>query len=243
MIRLRGVSHILRNGREVLSGADVEIPGDRRVALLGRQSAGKSTILSLLAGNVAPLRGVIERAARVSYVAGYQGGFRVTQTGRQNIIFAARAYGADPLEVFEFVRDVSGFGSDLDVPMRQLSVTNRNNLSYLLAYALPFDVYLFDNVVGPMLSEIPNLAETCQEMYRRRTATAGSIVATRNTYVAQKFCDCGLVLRDRRLEFYDDLREAIAVFNNDLLAADDEPDNRGQRRGAPLADDADDEEA
>jgi capsular polysaccharide transport system ATP-binding protein len=223
MISLRSVSHVLGNGREILSGTDLDIPAGRSVALLGRQSAGKSTVLSLLAGNIAPHRGRIQRSSKVSYVAGFQGGFRVTQTGRQNIIFAARAYGADPQEVFDFVRSVTGFGAALDVPLRLLSLPNRNNLSYVLAYALSFDIYLFDNVIGPILSEIPDFAGICQEMYQRRMADAGCIIATRNPYVAQKYCDCAILLRDRQLLFFDDLREAVAIFNNDLLAADDVP--------------------
>ncbi len=239
MIRLRGVSHILQNGREILSGVDLDIPGDRRVALLGRQSAGKSTILALLAGNVSPRRGRVERGVKISYVAGFQGGFRVTQTVRQNIVFAARAYGADPHEVCAFVREVTGFGAELDLPMRQFSVTNRSNLSYVLAYALPFDTYLFDNVIGPVLSEIPDFTSMCDEMYRRRMAAAGSIIATRNPYVAQKYCDCAVVLRDRNLEFYDDLRDGVTVFNNDLLAADD-PQPSTDWAAGPTDDDLED---
>lgn len=223
MISLRGVSHVLGNGREILSGADLDIPDGHRVAMLGRQSSGKSTVLSLLAGNVAPHRGSIKRDSKVSYVAGFQGGFRVTQTVRQNIVFAARAYGADPFAVFDFVEEVTGFGAALDMPMRQLSLLNRNNLSYVLAYALPFDVYLFDNVIGPVLSEIPNFSLICHEMYDRRMAEAGCIIATRNVYVAQKYCDCAVLLRGGRLEFHDDLRKAVSIFNNDLMVADELP--------------------
>ena len=220
MITLRGVGHTFRNGKEVLNDVNIAIPGKRRIALLGAPSAGKSTILSLLAGNVAPQRGSIERRAAVSYVAGFQGGFRVTQTGRQNIMFAARAYGADPFEVFEFVREVTGFGASLDLPMRQISLPNRISLSYALTYALPFDIYLLDNVIGPVMSEVPFFSALCQQMYDRRTAEAGAILATRNPYVARKYCDCALVLRDRGLVFFEDLYDGLAVFENDLLAAE-----------------------
>lgn len=221
MIRLQGVSHIFRNGRAILSDVDVTIPAGRKVALLGGAASGKSTIMSLLAGNIAPSHGRIERHAKTSFVAGFQGGFRVTQSGRQNIMFAARAYGADPFEVFDFVRDVTGFGAALDLPMRQLSLPNRISLSYVLAYALPFDIYLLDNVIGPVLSEIPDFAALCQEMYFRRMQEAGSIVATRNPFVAQKFCDSALLLREGKLIYMDDLPEALGIFHNDAMAADD----------------------
>ena len=223
MIRLRGVSHSFLNGTEVLSGADVVIPTDQRVALLGPKSSGKSTVLSLLAGISTPKAGKIDRFEQLSFPAGFQGGFRLTHTGRQNIMFAARAYGADPHEVFEFVRHITGFGDTLDLPMRQLSLHNRVSLSYVLTYALPFDCYLFDNIIGPVGSEIPDFLNICQEMYARRTAERGAIVATRNSYIAEKYCDCAIVLRDRKLEFYDDVRQGIIVYEQDCLAAEEVP--------------------
>jgi len=76
-------------------------------------------------------------------------------------------------------------------------------------------------VIGPVLSEIPEFAAICREMYLRRTQDAGAIIATRNTFVAQKFCDCALLLREGKLFFMDDLHEAIGIFQNDQMAAED----------------------
>lgn len=211
MIRLRGVSHAL-NGKTILSGVDLDIPTDRRVALLGRKAEGKSTLISLIGGIIMPDAGRIEREAQVSFPAGFQGAFRLTHTGRRNIRFAGRAYGADPGDVFDFVRAVTGFGDLLDAPMRNISLQNRISVAYALVYALPFDVYLFDNVVGPIAGEIPGFHALCQEMFDRRMEEAGAILATRNPYVASKFCDCAVVMRDAGLTFYDNLHDGLAAF-------------------------------
>ncbi len=59
----------------VLSGLDLRLDPDERVALLGANGNGKSTLTKLLAGQLAPMTGTLTRAAklRVGYFAQHQG--------------------------------------------------------------------------------------------------------------------------------------------------------------------------
>ncbi len=212
MIRLRDISHAYRNGQPVFSGVDLDIPTDRRVALLGHKNAGKSTLVGLLTGMLKPSSGIIDRRARVSFLAGYQGGFRLTHTGRQNIFFAARAYGADEREVFDFVRTVTDLNGALDKPMRDLSLQTRIGLSYALTYALPFDTYVFDNIVGPVGSDIPDFFHRCRAMFEARALDSGLIISTRNASVAEQYCDCAVVIYDLGLLYFDNVYDAIWFF-------------------------------
>jgi ATP-binding cassette subfamily F protein 3 len=62
------------DGRTVLSGLDLRIDNDDRIALLGANGNGKSTLVKLLAGRLAPMQGTVTRAAnlRVGYFAQHQ---------------------------------------------------------------------------------------------------------------------------------------------------------------------------
>lgn len=219
MIRLNGVSFSYRAGGPVFSGLDLEIPSDRRVAVLGHKESGKSTLVSLLAGLVAPSSGRIDRHCRLSFPGGFQGGFRLTHSGRQNIMFAANIYDADPLEVLHFVRAVTGLGDALEGPLRSLSFQNRVSLSYALTYALPFDTYLFDNTIASVGSGLPEFQSRCRQMYEGRTRDAGSIVATRQPRTAEQFCDCAFVIRGGDLVYFETVRDAITVFEADAAEA------------------------
>lgn len=227
MIRLRGLSHAYRNGVPIFSNVDLEIPTDRRVAVLGHKNAGKSTLLSLLTGMIKPSAGLIDRQAKVSFLAGYQGGFRLTHTGRQNIFFAARAYGADEREIFEFVRTVTDLNGALDKPMRDLSLQSRIALSYALTYALPFDTYVFDNIVGPVGSDIPDFFHRCRAMFEARALDSGLILSTRVASVAEQYCDCAVVIDDGDLLFFDNVYDAIWFFERSgpalVASAEDAP--------------------
>jgi ATP-binding cassette subfamily F protein 3 len=57
------------DGRVVLSELSLRVDNDDRIALLGANGNGKSTLVKLLAGRLAPLRGTLTRAANLK--AGY----------------------------------------------------------------------------------------------------------------------------------------------------------------------------
>ncbi len=61
-------------GRPILSGLSLRIDNDDRIALLGSNGNGKSTLVKLLAGKLAPEHGTVTRAAtlKVGYFAQHQ---------------------------------------------------------------------------------------------------------------------------------------------------------------------------
>ena len=62
------------DGRTVLSDLSLRIDNDDRIALLGANGNGKSTLVKLLAGRLAPMQGKVTRAAnlKVGYFAQHQ---------------------------------------------------------------------------------------------------------------------------------------------------------------------------
>ncbi|MBX9883565.1 MAG: ATP-binding cassette domain-containing protein [Novosphingobium sp.] len=216
MIRVDGLTHAYAKGRPIFSELDLVIPTNRRVAILGGTGSGKTTLLNLLAGIDMPQAGRIERTAQLSFPGGFQRGFRQTSTMRQNAMFAARIYGADPDEVVDFLGDVCQLQDELEFPLRELSVPTRIAFSYLLTYTLPFDCYLFDNVIGPPQPEVRDL---CARLYAARSAEAGTILATRQPRTAEQYCDCGIVLAEGKALFFDTIAEALAVFDSTLPPA------------------------
>lgn len=149
MIRLDAVSYAYFRGKTVFDGVSIELPTHRRMAVLGGQETGKTTLVALLAGVIDPTAGRIERFAHLSFPAGYSRAFRMSNSVRQNVMFAARIYDADPEQVVDFVAGLLGLDALLDRPMRDLSVPQRLQVAFALTYALPFDCYLFDNIIGP----------------------------------------------------------------------------------------------
>jgi len=65
-LELRGVWHELRDGPAILRGVDLRVARGEAVVMMGRNGAGKSTVLRHAAGLMAPTRGRVERGGRVA---------------------------------------------------------------------------------------------------------------------------------------------------------------------------------
>jgi capsular polysaccharide transport system ATP-binding protein len=104
-------------------------------------------------------------------------------------------------------------------------------LSYALTYALPFDTYVFDNIVGPVGSDIPDFFHRCRAMFDARALDSGLIISTRNASVAEQYCDCAVVIHERDLLFFDNVYDAIWFFERNGPATPyfaDEPSEQGE---------------
>jgi capsular polysaccharide transport system ATP-binding protein len=217
MIRLDTMSYAYFRGKTVFDGVSIELPSHRRMAVLGGPETGKTTLIGLLSGVVDPTGGRIERFAHLSFPAGYSRAFRMPNSVRQNVTFAARIYDADPDEVIDFIGGIIDLDGMMDRPMRDLAVPTRLAVAFALTYALPFDTYLFDNIIGP---GDPATRDLWRTLYEARTAQGGAILATRQPRVAEAYCDCALVLRrNAQPVFFDTIGEAVALFEEENGAA------------------------
>ena len=190
------------------------LPTDRRLALLGEHGSGKSTLIRLLAGLEYPSSGQIERQAAVSFPLGYANGYSPGVSGRQNVIFMARSYGIDPLEMLAFVEEMTELNRILELPFGDFPQDSRVRFLYALSYAVPFDVYLIDQ--NPIIGST-EFAARCARMLEARMAESGLIYTTRDPRVARRYCDMGGILRDGQIDLYDDLEEAIAIYSPDSI--------------------------
>ena len=83
-IEARGVHFAFEPGRDVLRGLDLVIPAGSTVAIVGPTAAGKSTLLSVLAGLLVPDRGEV-RAVTPHPALVFQEPFLFADTLRRNI--------------------------------------------------------------------------------------------------------------------------------------------------------------
>src|SRR5689334_19101341 len=153
MIRLSGVckdyySETGQRRHRVLSNIEFNIAPGEKLGLLGRNGAGKSTLIRLISGVELPTLGSIERTMSVSWPVGLIGGVGPSMTGNDNIRFIARMYGKPFQAVRDFVDDFAELGRFLSEPVRGYSAGMRARLNFALSFAVDFDCYLIDEVIG-----------------------------------------------------------------------------------------------
>jgi capsular polysaccharide transport system ATP-binding protein len=199
--------------KTVLDKVSISFDTKRSYGLLGKNGAGKSTFLRLIAGTEAPNQGRIHRYVQPSWPLGFAGGFHPLMTGRENIRFLARAYGADTRSVVEFVDDFSELGRDLDVAVKTYSSGMMSRLAFAVSMAIEFDFYLVDEItaVGDSRFQL-----RCREAFAKRREISGMIMVSHSVGTIRDYCDTGMLLMKGKLHVYDDLDEAIEVYKKTL---------------------------
>ena len=178
--------------------------------ILGVNGAGKSTMLRLIAGTELPNSGKVKRNVRVSWPLGFASAFNPLMTGRNNVTFAARAYGQDAREVLDYVEDFSELGDYLDAPVRTYSSGMGAKLAFGLSMAIQFDVYLIDEItaVGDA-----RFQKRCAEAFAARRSLADVIMVSHQVGTIQTYCDRGAVLVDGRLMHFPNIDQAVDIYN------------------------------
>jgi capsular polysaccharide transport system ATP-binding protein len=199
--------------RVVLANATARFDAGHNVGILGANGAGKSTLIRLLAGSEMPDRGTVRRRARVSFPLGFGGSFHGALSGRENVAFIARIYGASRRTTIAEVQEFAELGEYFDMPVNTYSAGMRARLAFATCLAIDFDVYLIDEVteVGD-----ERFRRRCAEAFRQRMLHSDIILATHNARTLRQYCDRGAVLAAGVLRFYDDMDDALTQYRRAL---------------------------
>ena len=213
MIELRNVFKYYKNGghtKVVLDHVSTTFERGHSYGILGVNGAGKSTMLRLISGSEYPNSGKIKRGVRISWPLGFLSAFHPLMTARNNITFAARAYGQNVREVLDFVEDFSELGDYLDAPVSTYSSGMSAKLAFGLSMAIQFDCYLIDEVTGVGDARFQ---KRCEDAFSYRRSFADVIMVSHSVGTVKAFCDRGAVLVDGRLMMFDDIDQAIDIYN------------------------------
>jgi capsular polysaccharide transport system ATP-binding protein len=213
MIMLDHVSKYYRTRagwRTVLDDVSAAFEAGHNYGILGVNGAGKSTLIRVLAGSEPPDRGIVRRHARVSFPLGFGGTFHGALSGRENVAFVARIYGARIRAAIEYVEAFSELAEYFDMPVNTYSAGMRARLAFATCLAIDFDVYLIDEV-----TEIGDrrFRRKCAEAFRERILRSDIILVTHNPQTIRQYCDRGAVLADGELTLYDEIGTALTRYH------------------------------
>lgn len=204
--------------KHVARGITATFPSGVSVALLGRNGAGKSSLMEMIGGALKPDEGTIEITGSMSWPVGFSGSFHRDLTGMQNTRFIARVYGVDTDELVEFVEDFAELGEHFHLPVRSYSSGMKSRLAFGVSIGIPFDTYLVDEVtaVGDA-----SFKKKSRLVFQERLKTSGAVVVTHYMSQVRQLCTAGAVLEDGILTYYDDVEDAIVHHQQNLGSTED----------------------
>ncbi len=212
MIQLVNVSkrYRVRSGwHNVLNDVCLTIEEGRNIGILGVNGAGKSTMIRIIGGAEHPDKGEVIRTSRVSWPIGFSGCFHGSLSGKENLRFVSRIYGADIRKVTEYVEDFAELGGYIDMPVKTYSSGMKSKLAFGLSMAIGFDFYLIDEAYSVGDATFRQKAE---QALKEQTNNSTLIFVSHSMSAVRQNCVCGAVLNAGQLVYYPDVNEAIKVY-------------------------------
>lgn len=209
MIALRNLSksYFLRGQHKIVAdNINAVFPSRTAVGIIGRNGAGKSSLLKMIAGTMDPDEGQVLSDGTVSWPVGYAGSFHGELTGVQNVRFIARIYGVDSDELTDFVRRFAELGRHFNLPVNSYSSGMRSRLTFGTSLGIKFDTYLVDEITAVGDAAFKRKSE---DLFAQRMETSGAIMVTHALGQVRRLCQHAAVLEDGKLHYYTDVQAAL----------------------------------
>lgn len=186
--------------------------GDR-VALIGRNGAGKSSLLRVLTGAYAPTTGWLDVQGKRQALLNISLGFNAEATVEENILLRGTAMGMHVARIREISKDILEFAGLSDAAQHRLhtlSAGQRMRLGFAVSTSTERDIMLLDEWLGAGDMQFIRKARA-----RMNDAVTGSrivVLATHNLEIARRVCNKGVVLDGGRVVFNGGVIEAILEY-------------------------------
>jgi len=134
-----------------LRDASFEIPRGQAVGIIGRNGAGKSTMLKLLSRITTPTTGWAELIGRVGSLIEVGTGFHPELTGRENVFLNGAILGMRRHEVarrFDEIVAFAGIEQFMDTPVKRFSTGMYMRLAFAVAAHLDAEILVIDEVLA-----------------------------------------------------------------------------------------------
>jgi ABC-type polysaccharide/polyol phosphate transport system ATPase subunit len=134
-----------------LRDVSFEVGDGESLGIVGRNGAGKSTVLKILAGITAPTSGMSRTRGRVAPLLEVGTGFHPELTGRENVYLNGAVLGMSRRDItrrFSDIVEFSGVERFLDTPVKRYSSGMYLRLAFSVAAHLEPDVLVVDEILA-----------------------------------------------------------------------------------------------
>jgi lipopolysaccharide transport system ATP-binding protein len=234
----RGALDRIRRGRRASNGPDsrdfwalmdvsFEIQRGEIVGIIGRNGAGKSTMLKVLSRITEPTAGFAEMHGRLSSLLEVGTGFQPELTGRENVYLSGAILGMKKAEItqkFDEIVDFAEVEEFIDTPVKYFSSGMYLRLAFSVAAHLEAEILLIDEIlaVGDQ-----RFQEKCLGMMHRTARSGRTVVfVSHNMASIQQLCTRAILLAGGRKvaegspadvigQYFGEIRESSSVSLED----------------------------
>ena len=195
-----------------------EIKRGEGVAFMGRNGAGKSTVLKMITGVCYPTSGEITVKGRVSALLELSAGFNPEFTGRENIYLKCNIMGMSNEEIKAVEDDIVEFadlGEYIDQPVRTYSSGMKARLGFAINVSIDPEILIVDEAlsVGDKA-----FRQKCTNKMRdiMQNDDVTLLFVTHSLGTAKEFCSRGIVLEKGTMKFDGEIQAAIDYYEGKI---------------------------
>ena len=208
-------------GLWALKDINFELYHGETLGVVGRNGVGKSTLLRVMAGIIAPDRGeVVNRAGRASLLS-LQVGLVPHLTGRENALLSAilqgmsrRAARAKLDEIIAF----SGLGDFIDEPVGTYSSGMRARLGFAVSFHADPDILLIDEVLG--VGDADFKKKSTAAMKERIRSDRTVVLVSHNLLTIRELCDRVVWIEGGKTVAEGRAEDMVNLYESGVAAAD-----------------------
>ncbi len=188
------------------------MPGEC-VGIIGRNGAGKSTMLKILSRITPPTKGRITMRGRVASLLEVGTGFHPELTGRENVYLNGSILGMKRSEIndqFDQIVDFSGVEQFLDTPLKHFSSGMQLRLAFAVAAHLNPEILLIDEVLAVGDTEFQKKCIGKMDEVSKSGRTV--IFVSHDLRAVKQLCKRTLLIQDHKVEMDDSSNEVINFY-------------------------------
>jgi ABC-type polysaccharide/polyol phosphate transport system ATPase subunit len=192
---------------------NLEIKSGERVGLIGRNGAGKSTMLKLLAGVLPPSRGTLSFTGTSTNILFLGAGMDPDLTGYENIARMSQLLEIPKSEWANVKADVEDFtelGKFLALPVRTYSSGMSLRLGFAMATSYPRDILVVDEVIGAGDMFFMNKAVERIQSYTEQAKIL--VLATHGYGALESFCNRAIFMEAGKIIADGDTKEVWQTY-------------------------------
>ncbi|HAV15456.1 MAG TPA: ABC transporter ATP-binding protein [Candidatus Pacebacteria bacterium] len=210
---LRGKS--LTKKYTVFHDLSFEIREGETVGIIGKNGAGKSTILKLIAGVTYPTKGTVAVRGRVAPLIELGAGFHPELSGYENIFLNAAILGMHKKEVekeLDQIIEFSELGEFIHVPVKKYSSGMYMRLGFSIAIHTNANILLIDEILA--VGDFKFQKKCLDRLHAIKKDRKKTIIyVSHNEESVLDFCERALLLQNGKLIKDGDPRSVLSEYH------------------------------
>ncbi len=200
-----------------LNNVSFSIAKGETVGIIGKNGAGKSTMLKLIAHVSSPTSGTVEINGRVSPLIELGAGFHPELTGRENIFLNGVILGLKESYIGKKLHDIIAFSElkeFIDLPVKHYSSGMYMRLGFSVAIFTDPDILLVDEVLAVGDEQFKKKCVEKMIEFKKKGVTI--ILVSHALETVKAFCPRVIYLKHGAVEFDGNGEEGIEKYKREL---------------------------